>query len=1579
MGPEHPDLDASFDGEGADSIEQALAETASVPRRSFEAMRQGARILDRYVLEGRLGQGGMGEVWAARDSRGERPVALKLLSLETPEARARFAAEAAHSMALRSPRTVRVLDHGSHDGRPVIVMERVEGRSLGPLLRDDGPLPWWRAAQVAAQVLEALVEAHEHPLRIVHRDIKPDNVMLGPDDAVTVLDFGIARALEGERSTLTRTGHIVGSPVAMAPEQWERRAVTPQTDLYALGCTVHEMLSGSPPFHAPDLAKLGYLHVHEAAPTLDAELAPATLRRWNARLLAKHARERPASAREALGELRRILDPPERLPVALGALPERPYLHLRAFGAAAAPLFFGRERLVHALHQTVVGDERAPLTLVFGPTGVGKSSVLEAGLGPALAATHRVRSVRRDATLGLAGTLRHALGVNAIAEPWRALEREGPLVVMLDQAEEGLIDGEGELDELVEGLVTLFGETHSPPRGGLVLGFRKEWLAEIETALRRVALPFRKVAVPPLGRFELIDAVEGASRVPRLAAHYRFALEDGLADRVVATLLADHRATVAPTLQVLMTKLWDAATPGEDGHRLLTSASFERLAEAGILLEDFLDETLASLERWQPGASASGLALDLLARHTTLAGTAQTLPRARLEALYAARAPEVGRLAARCVDLYLLEGSEGEGTRLAHDTLAPLVRTRFERSDRPGQRALRVLESRAAEWGHGTPVPLDTHDLATVKEGLPGTRAPTAIETEVLAASEAAALRRARARRRLMALGALLLGLIVASAAFAWTERQRALAAQVAERDARDQEQAALHRSRTENLVAAVERAREEDRSRAALLALEALRRHDEVPVGAEVLAEIGMRVRQAQGPDQLPVEVRGFEDNVMTVAAAPDGERFAAAGGRAIAIVGLGGARERTLEGHDAPVSGLCWGPNGLTSVDVAGHLRRWAPSAEAPLLAHAELPGHVIDLACDADHGVAAAGATAVHIVDARSLAVESVPLQASSVRFAADGRLFVAGGAEVSVLTRSGARWEVRRLATWPGEALSELDVLADGSEILVGSRTGAIGVIDVASSPTLVRPLPSLTARVTALAYVDGGARAVASAPAADAAMRIYDLRHGAPPRRFDIGSHAEDIVTDPAGRFFVVAEQRDMVQIFDRAHRDADRLEGQAGLVRLAVDAAGERVLSHAPNHVFRLWRPGSPDPPLRLRLEGLPPNIADAVPASIRSFAEGFVASLGARDWEAVAARVDTNSAGEVGLREMKGRFAALAGRPSLSLASLTASPDGTLAVLGVASEGERHQQVALGLSPARPPRLRALTVSDLPVLTLDAAFGPDGRRVAIATTRGVFVWDLDHPEGPLAALESGRLGAPRALAFDPRDPAGERIAVVTESGGLALWEGPRGVRPAPVFVRAGAVAGRPWGLRFTADGERLVIAGTDGVLVFAGPDDASPRRLSGAPTTALAVSRDDQVAVAGPDASVEVWDLRRPGAPPRALRGHRGDVRGLGFSPDGRRLASASPRGGAVLVWDLEGASAGPRAIHRHVEGPPIDAGLLADGRVVIGGATGWLRVVRPLPEVAADVCRRVRRNLTRDEWRAALGDAPYRLTCER
>ncbi|HUZ55883.1 MAG TPA: serine/threonine-protein kinase [Streptosporangiaceae bacterium] len=266
----------------------------------------GMVVGDRYQLDRPLGAGAMGEVWAARDKTAGRSVAVKLLSLssagrEAQRRHERFKRECGITAKLSHPGIPVVHDFGTCEqtGMPYLVMQLIDGPTLTAFLKNHSPLATPAAAAICAQVCSALAAAHDAGL--VHRDLKPDNIMLSPQGTVFILDFGVAAVEEPGAARLTATGMVVGTAAYMAPEQAEAGPVTHQTDLYALGCVAYELLASQPVFSASTQNAMMRCHIEQAAPSLGRIRGgiPPELDGLIASLLQKDPQNRPADARAA--------------------------------------------------------------------------------------------------------------------------------------------------------------------------------------------------------------------------------------------------------------------------------------------------------------------------------------------------------------------------------------------------------------------------------------------------------------------------------------------------------------------------------------------------------------------------------------------------------------------------------------------------------------------------------------------------------------------------------------------------------------------------------------------------------------------------------------------------------------------------------------------------------------------------------------------------------------------------------------------------------------------------------------------------------------------------------------------------------------------------------------------------------------------------------------------------------------------------------------------------------------------------------------------------------------------------------
>ncbi|MFJ7077782.1 serine/threonine-protein kinase [Streptomyces sp. NPDC098781] len=261
-----------------------------------------ALIAGRYRLGESIGRGGMGEVWRAYDQTLARHVAVKLLLPQDsdPTATSRFRLEAQTAARIDHPNVVGVRDFGEHDNRLYLVMELVEGDNLARLLTHSGAQPAERVARIAAQAAAGLAAAHRQG--IVHRDIKPGNLLLDTDGTLKIGDFGIARFMDDPGAALTATGQIVGTSLYLAPERALGQPAGPPSDVYALGCVLYQLLTGRPPFHADTAVAILHQHL-DAAPVPPRDLGvaglPPAFENYLLGLLAKDPEHRPTAQQAA--------------------------------------------------------------------------------------------------------------------------------------------------------------------------------------------------------------------------------------------------------------------------------------------------------------------------------------------------------------------------------------------------------------------------------------------------------------------------------------------------------------------------------------------------------------------------------------------------------------------------------------------------------------------------------------------------------------------------------------------------------------------------------------------------------------------------------------------------------------------------------------------------------------------------------------------------------------------------------------------------------------------------------------------------------------------------------------------------------------------------------------------------------------------------------------------------------------------------------------------------------------------------------------------------------------------------------
>ncbi|WP_437570381.1 nSTAND1 domain-containing NTPase [Sorangium sp. So ce542] len=631
------------------STDERPAGASGAPRRAPQAPPVAAgTFLGHYELIRELGRGGMGTVFLARDVRLGRLVAIKLVTTLTGHRLDRFLVEARATARCKHESIVTIYDVNEHHGYPYMVLEYIEGQSLRAWMtqrRPAGaargaaatPLSTSAAVEVMVPVVRALACAHK--LGIVHRDLKPENIMLEASGAIKVLDFGIAKQLDADAAParderaphaptdamgalpLTRDGAVMGTLAYMSPEQRAGEAIDHATDIWAVGIMLHELVTGAHPFEeagAPGSAPPAALDAPvRALGGARGDLGP--LGPIIERCLRRQRSERFASAQELLAELTPLL--PGRREIVLGAA-ESPFAGLSAFQEVDADRFFGREDDIAGM---VARLKSQPLLAIVGASGVGKSSLVRAGIIPALKRSGAgwaslVLRPGREPMAALADLLGHpALREEAEAkteddvpaalardpargqrierlraEPgylgaalraWSA-RNQRRVVLFVDQFEElyTLSCDARDRAAFFSCLEGVADDASSPLR--VILSTRSDFIERVAEDRRFMAGVTRGlVFLSPIGREGLRDAL----LKPIQAARYE--IEDpAMVDGILDVLEATHGAL--PLLQFTAARLWDMR---DRERRLLTRASYEAIGGVAGTLAAHADAVLAGL------------------------------------------------------------------------------------------------------------------------------------------------------------------------------------------------------------------------------------------------------------------------------------------------------------------------------------------------------------------------------------------------------------------------------------------------------------------------------------------------------------------------------------------------------------------------------------------------------------------------------------------------------------------------------------------------------------------------------------------------------------------------------------------------------------------------------------------------------------------------------------------------------------------------------------------------------------------------------------------------------------------------
>ncbi|HLG08912.1 MAG TPA: protein kinase [Gaiellaceae bacterium] len=1482
-----------------------------------------------YRIESLLGWGGMSVVYLAEDLRLKRRVALKLLAASLAEDesfRGRFLRESELAASIDHPNIVPIYEAGTTEDLLFIAMRYVEGRDLKERLQR-GRLDPADAIGILAQVASALDAAHARGL--VHRDVKPSNVLLDtgarPDgsDHVYLADFGLTTRVS-EEAGIGDDGRLMGTIDYVAPEQIAGEEIDGRADVYSLGCVLYECLVGQPPFRSDsDLAVVfAHLETESPPPSAGRPELPAALDAVIARALAKEPEQRYPSCREFvraalavavdeasrvlvdvasraaagrsdLGEVEaelagkvidlqlvreqaRVLSGPDT-PTRVATEGVCPFKGLASFEPVDADYFFGRERLVAELVARLVG---AGFLGIVGPSGSGKSSVLRAGLLPALAG-----------------------GVLPGSGGWRRLLLR-PGERPLEELRRVLVSGAK--DPLAEALDTL------PPGARLLLAV--DQLEELHTACRsdaeRAAFAdtLARAAADPEGRAVVVVALRadfygrfaaypglaellGANQVlvgPMQASELRRAVElpagrvglrvePELADALVHDVEGEPGAL--PLLSTALLELWQKR---EDD--ALTLAAYRESGGVHGAVARLAEGTYARVpdERRQ---LVRAVMLRLVGEDD---GDAPVRRRAPLGELDLERNEDVADVLATLADSRLVTVSEGN-VEVAHEALLrewPRLRDWIE-EDTEGRRLRRHITQAATEWDAAGRDQGELYRGARLAAALDWT-ADHALDvnelerefvTESREASEKETKRVRRTNRRLRVLLAGVVVLLVAAVAggiFALVQRS----------EARDAEAAQLvQRLGAQALV-------EDDLDLSLLLARQAVAIDDSPQTRGYLLAAL-RRSPAAIGVMHGPAGRHG----VLTgVTISPDGKTLAvlSGGGEVLFLdartyAQIGDPLTATNSGE----SSLSYSPDGRTLAVGGDHLVRLISARTRAQLAETAVEGVATHLAFTKDGSqlvvVVAPGSSASDLGsrgDAEITVRDAVRLKAIGPSIEPDA--FV--GAYV------GFWYASPQFAPTP-----------DGRSLITASEDGELARWDLESRKK-TRTWRIEPGTAPALAISPDG---LTAAVGIKHGVQLVDLRAGTVrTATADLAGSPNWVLFSPDGKMVVSTNRDKTVTRWDvESATPLETLRGHSNFVQQPVSSPdGETLYTVSHDGTAIAW---------------------DL--AGDRRLGRPFTFT---HDRTFSAAGFDGHP----------GRF----------------SPDGRLIAVGLKEQGVALWD-ARKLRPVGGPLLH--TGGEVKNL----AFSPDGRKLAAVTDGGsLTLWDVDSRSrlhGPLGAGEALLPG----VGFNPN---GSTLATASVFG-VTLWDVATGASLSEFGRNASDLA-------FSADGATIAFADPNGggaeiwdvakrllVAAMLGDEDFS-----------VALSPGDRLlAVGGFGRVVRVWDVRTRKLLHELDQGGNGAFT-LEFTPDGRTLAISGFEQAASL-WDV---ATGTQI------GPPLTAGdrrtmidLSADGRQMLethGNGKGAVWDVDP-ESWKRRACVLANRTLTREEWDEFLPGRPYEPAC--
>lgn len=1506
-------------------------------------------IVRGYELRARIGAGGMGAVYRAWQPVVEREVAVKVILPQyanQPDFIRSFETEAQLVARLEHPHIVPLYDYWREPNSAYLVMRWIRGGSLSKSIIDKGAWNTQSTARLIDQIAAALSVAHR--AGVIHRDIKPDNILIDDDANAYLTDFGISKVIGHDE---TGHGEIKGTLSYIAPEQLTGQGLGVQADIYALGLIIYELLTGKHVFAGSTASELISKHLSETIPNvqiLRPEL-PGRLNEVLQRATAKDPRERFADARELAVAFRQALAEDKSSTVEIAwAISDQvnPYKGLRAFDEADAADFFGRDALVSQLTDRLSEDHPlARFLAVVGPSGSGKSSVVHAGLIPALRRSTLLNArswfiasfvpgehpmlALEDALLRVASKPPSHLGDQLRADPhailwaadWLLGDTAGDLLLVIDQFEEifTLVQDETERTHFLDMLYIAATDDRSRLR--IVITLRADFydrplLYEGFGGL----IQARTQVVLPLTTAELERAISGpATRVGATVDN-----------ELVAAIVTDVRNEpgALPLLQYALTEAFER----RDGRRLTLSAYQQSGGVLGALARR-ADEVYAELSPVQ-----QRIARQIFLRLVTLGeGTEDTRRRVKLTELTSAvgDASEVQAILDKFGRYRLLSFDVESETReptveVAHEAIIrewQQLRAWLDES-RNDVRLQRVLATATVEWerarrdssyllsgarlaqfeewGRSTDLALTPAERAYLDSSMAERTRLEAIEAE-RQAREVKLEKRSRGILQALAL-VLFVGVVglLISTGVAINRGNEA--------------EAALSTATVAQGQAQIEATNAYDARQTSVFEANNAATQEQIAINSAATSDASAGTAIAA---QLAAERSAAESRSLALAAsaqqALNGGRSDLALVLALAANGISepprGALDALISSAFAPgtryvftdqrewVTSAVFSPDGemLAYGGTDGNViarnvetREILFSLDPSVLYNGVSPG-IYSLAFSPDNQFIAIGGS-VGSLSLWDIATQEVVKHFDrehegiihGLAFSPDGKMLVSAGDQLFILWDADSGEVIRRFAGHTG-TVNGVAFSSDGRYVASGADDGLVILWDVASGAE-VRRLIGHQDKVTDVVFSPDGQWIISGSSDLDTAVIVWDAEMGTEIRRFGGLTAVESIAIHPGGKIIATGSNDGPITLWNMDSGNiAQQFEDETGIVAaLNFSPDGRYLVSGSSNTHVRLWYVSSPTEMRRLNgYSGLMVISRD-----------GQTVFSGGSDGSVLQWNFETGN----DLSRFEGHTDTVLG---LALSSdeqtlLTGSFDGTVRLWDIGTSREIHR-LEVGKE----------------FYTLRVGFSPDGRTALALAINNQY----DQPS-QLLLLNAQTLEVIRQIEF----PANPAVGLTSPSDAIFSPDGRY------VLVGLGKIS------LIESTGLIRFLDAQSGEVVreLEGPGGSVFKIVYSADGRYIASSASDNTGL--------LWDAET-GKTLRQFVGHSDRIVNLSFSPDGRYLATAGWDQRAIL-WDT---GTGSKVAEYLGHTDPLNAvNFTPDGRHLISSASDktrrvWLTPLQP------------------------------------